>query len=216
MTTVWGSSATDALLTGTQTPILDGSVIQRISKLKDPVDAQDSLGARALTAQCVASVAGVPAHSVHLRQLCASCGSDDHGPPKVVGIPSVTVSWSHSRGHVAAAASSGAVAIDVERSRDVVLRQVLTNDEWDWVSGHRDQARAFARLWCRKECMVKLGHTSLDRLTDVSFVTCGILSPHASGWIVTERSMCDAVVVLLSRDYPVRITLPLDAAKRGT
>lgn len=213
MTTVWSDCKTDSLLTTRSRPVLDDAVLHRISRLRDPADVRDHRGARILAAHCVASLAGVPVHAVHLRQRCSSCGGDGHGRPVVVGLPQVSVSWSHSRGHVAATASSGAVAVDVERRRDVVLWQALSPDERDWVDGQHDRPRAFARLWCRKECVVKLGHASLDHLSDVGFVTDGRLTPHADGWVVTERSARDSTVVVLSHDLPVRATLPLDAAR---
>jgi phosphopantetheinyl transferase len=97
-------------------------------------------------------------------QACAECGGP-HGRPQVVG-GGGHVGWSRSDGLVAAVAADVPCAVDVEslaRLRTTPLPlDLYPPGERAWVAAQDDPVRAFARLWVRKEVLVKLGGVSLD------------------------------------------------------
>jgi phosphopantetheinyl transferase len=103
-----------------------------------------------------------------LRQTCPRCGAEGHGPPRVVDLP-VSVSWSHSSGQVAVAASSShRVGLDVEVVGRIaltpeLLQTALAPAEVDHVTAAADPQGEFLRLWTQKEALVKLG-SDLDAM----------------------------------------------------
>jgi 4'-phosphopantetheinyl transferase len=124
--------------------------------------AADGPAARTLAARLVAQHTGLP--DVRFTQVCAECGGP-HGRPRVVG-GDAHVGWSRSSGGVAAVVADVPCAIDVEslgplRTASLPL-DLYPAAERAWVVAHADPVRAFARLWVRKEVLVKLGDVSLD------------------------------------------------------
>ncbi|WP_054682194.1 4'-phosphopantetheinyl transferase family protein [Microbacterium sp. No. 7] len=100
-----------------------------------------------------------------LAQRCEGCGSDEHGVPRIVGAPDdVHVSLSHARGVVAAIAARRPCGVDVERMPGAVPAGALTPAERAWLEGEAQPARAALALWTRKECLVKAGLATLDRV----------------------------------------------------
>ena len=180
---------------------IDVGVRDRIARVLGAADRAAMLAARTLTASLVAQMLGVEPPAVGLFQRCSRCGGGDHGQPAVVGEPGLHISWSHTRWHVAAAVASDPVAIDVESVLDVspgVRRRVLSADEELWLDRTADRA-AFARLWSRKECAVKLGWTTLDDLARTSFCVDGTLAATVRGMRVLERSgPCRSLVAVTS------------------
>ncbi len=71
-----------------------------------------------------------------------------------------------------------------------------------------DPPIAFARLWSRKECAVKLGRTTLDRLAGESFCIDGSIVDRHNGLYVLDRSSNRHAIVALSgvplRGYPLQ------------
>ena len=102
--------------------VLTAAEQSRAAALRDPRDREAFLAAHLLARRCVTDLTRDP--NITIAQECPECGGHDHGKPSVAGHPEVSVSWSHTRGHVGAAASYGLVGIDVEaavaRERDVV------------------------------------------------------------------------------------------------
>ncbi|MFB9313014.1 4'-phosphopantetheinyl transferase family protein [Nocardioides plantarum] len=122
----------------------------------------DPAAARPLAERLVATHTGRA--EVRLTQTCAECGGQ-HGRPQVVG-GGAHVGWARSAGLVAAVVADVPCAIDVE-SLAVLRAGPLPLDlfppaEQAWVAAQDDRVRAFARLWVRKEVLVKLGDVSLD------------------------------------------------------
>jgi 4'-phosphopantetheinyl transferase len=181
--------------------VLDDGVLRRISRLHSPHDRRSAIAARALTALAAAEVLAVPPDEVRLGQECPQCRRDDHGPPSVHGLADLHVSWAHTRWRVAAAASPLPVAVDTEQrvEADFSLRhRTLTTEEHTWLDRECDP-NAFTRLWCRKECAVKLGWIDLDRLSDISFCSEGLLLDRLRGAHVVERPVDGCAVVAITR-----------------
>ena len=123
--------------------------------------------ARLLAERLVATRTGVA--DVQLAQTCPACGGP-HGRPQVVGA-AAHVGWSRSTGVVAAVVADRPCAIDVE-SLPALRAAPLPLDlygpgERAWVLAQDDPVRAFARLWVRKEVLVKLGDATLDEALGV-------------------------------------------------
>ncbi|MFE6745754.1 4'-phosphopantetheinyl transferase family protein [Kitasatospora purpeofusca] len=132
----------------------------------------DFTAGHVLVRLCAARLLGVPAASLTLAQHCPDCGKGDHGKPYLPDHLGISVSLSHTKGVVAAAAGHRPIGVDVELTDrggtllDVAPR-VLTEEELRQVRAHADPARAFLRLWVRKEALIKVGRTTLDGLAAV-------------------------------------------------
>ena len=110
-------------------------------------------------ARHAAAVLGVDASSVRVGRLCPRCGSDAHGRPWVSGGVDVSLSRSHGL-LVTAVSTGGPVGVDVESVDDVDAgwdrALVLHADE------RADTPDERARMWCRKEAILKAAGTGLD------------------------------------------------------
>lgn len=125
------------------------------------------LASRALQRTLGSRLLGVAAQEVTFDRTCVHCGHHYHGKPRLVGLPSVDYSVSHSGAMVALAyADGGRVGVDVEadqRRTDLVtlIPKVASEAEQRRLAQLAPDARrrAFLRLWTRKEAVVKLtGH----------------------------------------------------------
>ena len=168
----------------------------RASAFHFPEDRRDFVAARVLARRCAAAVVGVAPGSLRIVQWCDRCAAP-HGRPSLVGNPDIGLSWSHSRGYLAAAAGPGAVGIDVEvvRGRDWragnVARMVLTIDERRQVATCRRPDLAVLRQWVRKEAMVKAGVASLEQMGELDLTSLplepeGFLRSQWEGWHILD------------------------------
>lgn len=151
--------------------VLTRSERERAGAFHDAADADDFTAAHLLARECVSALTGVA--SAVLEQHCTTCGGP-HGKPCVRGLPDVHVSWSHSRGHVAAVAAHAPVGIDVEartRPHDVarLVRRTATSAEAEQILRDPDPDAAYLRMWVAKEALVKVGAVTLAEFgrTDV-------------------------------------------------
>src|SRR4051794_16303251 len=173
-----------------------------------------------LVRRCAARVTGLPLAALSLVQRCAECGSTEHGKPAMAGIPELQVSLAHRRGAVVAAAGWSPVGVDVElpgTRGSAPLPDVLAPAERAEVRDARDPSAAFLRLWVRKECLVKLGVTTLDQLADVDLAGGADRRPASGGtrtrygrWHLLDwvDARTGAVVAAAGQDAPVRAALP--------
>ncbi len=145
---------------------------ERAARFRHESGRVDFVAAHVLVRLCAARLLDVPAASLTLEQQCPDCGKGDHGKPQLADRPGISVSLSHTKGVVAAAAAHRPIGVDVERTDrggtllDVAPR-VLSAEELRQVRAHGDPARAFLRLWVRKEALIKIGRTTLDGLAAV-------------------------------------------------
>ncbi|WP_410539944.1 4'-phosphopantetheinyl transferase family protein [Streptomyces sp. KL2] len=142
--------------------LLSASEQRRYSRLRTAEGRNDFLAARVLARRLVADVTGADADAVALAQSCPVCGSDGHGPPRVLN-GDVQVSWAHSGGEVVAAVSERhRVGVDIELLdrfpvTPTLLTAALPEVEAERVLAAQDIRRAFLRLWTTREALVKLG-----------------------------------------------------------
>lgn len=129
----------------------------RRDRLVRPADRTAYTAAHLLVRACAADLLGVEPASLTLAQRCPSCGGEDHGRPRILDHPGVHVSLSHTRGQVAAVAAYSPCGVDVEAAPASVPVSALTERERAWVSSQPNPPLAFARLWVRKEALVKTG-----------------------------------------------------------
>ena len=156
---------------------------ERAARLPAGARRQDYLAAHTLVRLCAARLTGTPPAALVLGQSCAGCGGEDHGRPFLRDHPGIDVSLSHTRGAVAGAAGRGPVGVDVEDSSAAVFdlrvaARVLAPAELALVRADPDPARAFLRLWVRKEALVKVGASTLGRLRELDLTDPGV----PSGW----------------------------------
>ncbi|MEV6979102.1 4'-phosphopantetheinyl transferase superfamily protein [Kitasatospora sp. NPDC093806] len=142
---------------------------ERAARFRHESGRVDFTAAHILVRLCAAELLGVPADGIVLAQHCPDCDKDDHGKPYLPDHPGIAVSLSHTKGVVAAAAGHRPIGVDVElitRSGTLldVAPRVLAAEELRLVRQHADPARAFLRLWVRKEALIKIGRTTLDGL----------------------------------------------------
>ncbi len=135
-------------------------------------DRADYIAAHVLVRRCAGLLLGASPDRLTVVQHCPECGRTGHGRPSVAQAPELRLSLAHTRGYVAAAADTEDIAVDVERVPDPdraseLAGTVLTPAELALLAGSGDPGSAFARLWVRKEALVKLGLASLDTLAEI-------------------------------------------------
>jgi 4'-phosphopantetheinyl transferase len=147
------------------------------------------VAAHILARRAAARLIGSDPQRLRLVQCCATCGGP-HGKPSIEGHPRLHVSLSHTRQAVAAVAGNVPSAIDIEMPGNLVYSElrsasVFSSRELAMLDALRPAERDDAALafWVRKECLVKLGHASLDTLT-----TCDVAEPAPAGLKFTEWS----------------------------
>jgi 4'-phosphopantetheinyl transferase len=200
-----------------------GAGARRRGSTLRPAQQQARAAAHLLVRWCAARVTGRPLAAFEVVQRCTECGAGDHGKPSLAGFPDLHVSLAHRPGAVVAAAGWSPVGVDVEVPgavggvADVLLPDVLTPAEVAEVRTAADPAEAFLRLWVRKECLTKLGVTTLDSLREVDLA--GAVSRPLAGvgtWTgygrlhLVDWSDGDtgARVAAAGYDLPVRGALP--------
>ena len=132
----------------------------------------------------------------------------EHGKPYLPHHPSIHFNLSHSGTLAVCTVGDVPVGVDVETVHDhgtAVAEYCLQAEELAWLEQAPDRARAFTRLWVRKESYIKLTGTGLSReprsfavlpdshlLTDAEF---------------TEFDMEDALICVCTHDKrEVRLT----------
>lgn len=143
--------------------LLDESERERASRRSDP---HPFITAHALLRRLIADETGVDPRSIDFERRCATCGTDRHGKPHIIGMPEVHVSVSYGeRMAVAAITGLGEVGVDVEdlESADFDGFNSVTLDATEAVhlsTLHGDALLAArAQLWSRKEAILKAtGH----------------------------------------------------------
>lgn len=155
----------------------------RHDSLRREQDRAAYLAAHLLVREVAAALLGAEARELTVVQSCPGCGAVGHGAPTILEAPDTGVSWTHTDGHVAAVAVQGrSCGIDAELAPDPAEFHApagaLTAEEADWVGRQSDPSIAFARLWTRKESLVKCGVMSLDDVVRTSFVVDGEVTTH--------------------------------------
>lgn len=134
-------------------------------------DRDDFVAAHALVRICAGELLGMPAAELTLEQRCDDCGGP-HGRPMLREAPGLSVSLSHSKGHVVAGASRGVVGVDVERLHfravdDGLCAIALAPAERAVIAESLDPSTAVLGFWVLKESLVKIGLLSLDRFSQI-------------------------------------------------
>lgn len=143
--------------------LLDAGERERADRRADP---HPFITAHALLRRLVADETGVDPRAIAFHKLCATCGTDRHGKPHVVGMRDIHVSVSYGeRMAVAAITRLGEVGVDVEdldsANFDGFDSVTLDPTEATHLAGvHGDDLLgARAQLWSRKEAILKAtGH----------------------------------------------------------
>lgn len=161
---------------------------QKIDALSSPEKKRLSLGAGVLLYRALSASAesGSPGTGDG-RMLAAKIAFGKNGKPYFEEYPAVQFSLSHSGRFCMAAISPQAIGCDVEQERgdDLSLaKRFFTPEEYDFLAASGTAARAFARLWTRKESYMKaLGEGFALPMSDFS----SLADP--PGFCYTELSM---------------------------
>ncbi|PWJ03011.1 4-phosphopantetheinyl transferase [Streptomyces sp. NWU49] len=158
----WWRGATTVL--AADLALLDDSERRRLRRMRTAADAAEFVGNRASVRRVLAGLLDAAPERIRLgRRPCPGCGDEGHGPPAVLD-PQVEcwISVSHTSGCGMLAVAAVPVGVDVERMRDVRVRDlasvVLTPSEARWLEGRPAgdaPIRAFLRCWTRKEAALK-------------------------------------------------------------
>lgn len=143
--------------------LLDAGELQRVQRRAEP---NPFITAHALLRSLVGDETGVNPRALVFEKRCATCGTDRHGKPHVVGMRDIHVSVSYGeRMAVAAVTNLGEVGVDVEElvSADFDGFNSVTLDDVEaaHLEGLDGDAllAARARMWARKEAILKAtGH----------------------------------------------------------
>lgn len=141
---------------------LDSSELARVNRMVNDVDRQRFLTGVAMTRALYSRLTGLDAADVPLRRYCSSCGGP-HGPVSTELPIAIRTSVSHAGEWVVLAATAGApVGVDVEavercKDQSRLARTVLSDSEYRsyLTTPHTDRADFMAKMWVRKEAVVK-------------------------------------------------------------
>lgn len=196
--------------------LLDDAERTRADRYRRAQDRASFVGGRAALRRVLAEHLGVGATTIVWgRTPCPGCGSDLHGPPRVVS-PPMPAAFSFSRSGrraLVAVSASGPVGADIETVRplDVLATagQCLSPTEAAYVLGLApgERLNAFHRAWVRKEAVTKAVGVGIamdlrtvevgpDRLGTVS-VRCGT-GTGPSSWTVTDVGVGAGAVAALA------------------
>lgn len=207
--------------------LLDAGERDRAARRRDP---NPFVTAHALLRHLVSDETGADPRSLAFEKRCATCGTDRHGKPHVVGMRDIFVSVSYGE-HMAVAAVTrlGQVGVDVEdlESADFEGFGSVTLDGTEEAALEAldgdELLAARALVWARKEAVLKA--TGHGLVVDPSQVV--VSAPDAPAALVEWKAaqhppgptrLADldvgatdhraAVAVLTSRPLSVRVQLP--------
>jgi len=170
--------------------------------LRSPADRDDFVAARLLAVRVLREAGAGDIAPAALHQRCAVCGRA-HGRP--LPVSGLHVSWSHSRGWVAAAASPAPLGVDVEVFADAdigdggIPRAALTLSEQALLATAIDPARAFRLVWTAKEACIKAGAAQLDSLGDFGVLAAAdSLVPSFGALLLSSRGFRGATAAAAS------------------
>lgn len=169
--------------------LLDDAERDRAERYRLPRDRAQFVVGVALTRTAGAILLDAPgtAADVRIDRTCSRCGGA-HGVPRLVDAPWARLSVTHAGGVVGVAVGVGArFGLDVEPVRDppdaALLTATSTSRERAMVAASPAPAREFARLWTRKESLLKALGTGLDTPPETVDVA-GDVPPLVSGrWL---------------------------------
>ena len=148
------AGALDRLLTPTER--------DRLARMREQGDRDRFATARAAVRSRAAAWMGIDAERVEIRTVCSSCGSHDHGKPRVTSPAGAApeVSLAHAAELVVVALTrAGDVGVDVEPSGAAVSAGLgdvfLSAAERQTPSGPAATAASRLRQWVRKEAVLK-------------------------------------------------------------
>lgn len=144
--------------------------VGRAARFRQAEDRRSYLAAHRLVRTVAARAMSVPVSELVYRQKCDECSGIDHGRPWLQQARRrIPVSVSHSRSAVACAVGDqSTVDVDDIDGFDQELVGVLSADEEARASGSAHPPELRARLWTLKECLVKQGWVTLDRLERIN------------------------------------------------
>lgn len=142
-------------------PFLSDAEAGRAARYRS-TEARLEFVAGAFIVRAVAScLLGVTMGHVVVDRSCPAC-SEEHGPPRVTAAPWLSVSVTHSSGQVGVAVAAGArVGLDIEQLgaplQAALIRRVCSVPERKQLAAARPATASadFARIWCRKESLLK-------------------------------------------------------------
>jgi 4'-phosphopantetheinyl transferase len=143
--------------------LLDEVEAMRVARKREPVA---FVAAHALQRETIGDHLDVDPAELRFTRRCATCGSDRHGKPSIVGIPGWSYSLSYTNSlAVVALTDAGEVGVDIESVVEAdhtgFDEVTLSPEERPGFSGFTDGELAAARatVWARKEAVLKAtGH----------------------------------------------------------
>ena len=213
---------TDDVLRTLDRRLLTAVERRRRAMSRSAADGDDRAAAHLLVRWAAAHWTGRGIATLELVQRCPGCGSTEHGKPSLHGLPSAHVSLAHTRGAVVVGVGDRPLGVDIETVgavgdvAGVTSSLLLSAAEVRRVRSAPDPARAFLRHWTLKECLVKVGVTTLDTAAEVEIDAGGVDA--AEGWAVTRHGplhlvdwfdgSLDAVVAVAGSVLPRRTSFP--------
>lgn len=139
--------------------LLDPSEIERAERKRDPLP---FVGAHALMRTALGERLGVDPGSLRFERHCLTCGTDQHGKPRIMGHLDLHMSLSYTdRLAVLAMSEDGEVGVDVEdvteADFDGFEAVTLAAEEMAALEGYEGDSllAARAKVWARKEAVLK-------------------------------------------------------------
>lgn len=152
--------------------LLDSSEVERAERKREPLP---YISAHALVRRALGATLQTDPRSLRFERRCATCGSDRHGKPHIVGRPEWSFSLSYTgRAAVVALSRDGEVGIDVEETAEAGFggfeQVTLAASEVPAFASLAGEELLVARaqIWARKEAILKAtGHGLVVDPTEV-------------------------------------------------
>jgi 4'-phosphopantetheinyl transferase len=200
---------------------LDEGTRARLRRMRRAEDRDRGVLAHSLARRVLAAAVGGEPPDLTLEVSCRTCGSEDHGKPRlpaaVADAPEFNLTHSGRVVAVVLAPAGVPVGVDVEACRQLdwepLRRNVFGEDEWTASAAAADPGRERFAVWARKEAAVKAsGHGLALGLSKVR------TGPAGDGWtaelpegagtvagwdLETTPEHAGAVAVLLPVAFPI-------------
>jgi 4'-phosphopantetheinyl transferase len=181
--------------------------IERCARFRNDGDRQRFAARRAGVRRVLGGYAAVDPSELAFDRSCQHCGDPSHGRPRLVGEFDLSFSVASAPGQIVVAVATAAMSVGIDIELMTRFDSAATADVWraaltvgERADADPDDARGIARLWCRKEAVLKaIGLGIAGRPPDSLDVRAHIVD----GWHIADLPPAATWVAAVAASSPI-------------